>query len=176
MSKETEKETKKPVAKKTTEKSVPKKTSEKAEDKKTSEKVSSKLKEITSSRRLKMEKKPIPKNLVENEGIKYFFYFLYVFLLAGFLTSLLNLIDLSYYLNIGTLFSTNNPLVPVDIATVLPLNFYTFFLAILALLLRASVAIGLAVLAFDDDKDSWLRIVAVLGIVFIIFGVQIIGP
>lgn len=166
MSNEKEKDTK--VTKK--------KSSPKSTDKKTSDKVSSKLREITNSRRLQLEKKPIPKNLVENEGIKYFFYFLYIFLLAGFLTALLNLVDLSYYLNFGTFFATNNPLVPSDIATVLPLNFYSFFLAILRLLLRASVAIGLAVLAFDDDKDSWLRIVAVLGIVFIIFGVQIVGP
>ena len=39
-------------------------------------------------RRLKLEKKPIPKSLVNNEGIKYYFYFLYVFILLALLNAI----------------------------------------------------------------------------------------
>ncbi|MHA2277796.1 MAG: hypothetical protein ACXAC2_18595 [Candidatus Kariarchaeaceae archaeon] len=145
----------------------------------TREKVSSKLREITSSRRIKLEKKPIPKSLAANEGIRYYFYFLYVFVLLSLLTAInTNLINLQSLLDLGGPFydPANNPLIPQDLLDLFPLNFYSFFMAILALLLRVFVATGLAVIAFDDKRDSWIRLVSVVGIVFIIFGVQIIGP
>ncbi|OLS25732.1 MAG: hypothetical protein HeimC3_13110 [Candidatus Heimdallarchaeota archaeon LC_3] len=172
-------------AKKTTTKNEePKKvaTEEKASEIKkipSKDKVSTKLKEITSSRRLKLEKKPIPKSLVNNEGIKYYFYFLYVFILLALLNAInTNLFNIQSLLDLnGPIYdSTNNPLIPKDLLDLFMLNFYSFFMAILALLLRVFVATGLAVLAFDDEKDSWIRLVSVVGIVFIIFGVQIIGP
>lgn len=135
-------------------------------------------KNITEKAKLpKREKKPIPNSLQNNDGIRFFFYFIYVFAFLGLLNAVnTNLFTLNYYLELGPLFTSGAPLIPPDIFTVLPLNLFSFFMAILGLTLRIVFSTGLAVIAFDDTKDSWLRIVSVIGISFIIFGIQLIGP
>ena len=142
-------------------------------------KVSSRLREITNPQNLKLEKKPIPDTLVENEGIRYYFYFLYAFVALSLLTNInTNLINLQSLLDLGGPFydPANNPLIPANLFNLFPLNFYSFFLALLLMLVRVFVATGLAIIAFDEQKDPWIRLVSVIGIVFIIFGVQLIGP
>jgi hypothetical protein len=140
------------------------------------ESLASKVKDI-SSKRINLEKKPVPEVLTQNEGIKYYFYFMYVFVFLNLLMAInANIFDFTYWLNLNGFFYNNQPLVPADLFLLFKLNLFSFFIALLGIILRVFVATGLAILAFDDNQNAWLRIITVPAIAFIIFGIQLIGP
>ncbi len=150
---------------------------QKKESKDFKEGISSRFRDITNNTKINLEKKPVPETLIKNDGIKYYFYFIYVFVLLNLLTAInTNLFDFSYWLNLSNILYNNQPLLPKNLFTLFKLDLFSFFIAVLRIIIRVFVATGLAILAFDDEQNAWLRIITVPGIVFIIFGMQLIGP